>query len=65
MERQGNAWHDMVTQGAWHDMVTQGNARHGKERKCKAWHGVGPWLWKQAKIKEEKEKHELHRRHND
>jgi hypothetical protein len=26
---------------------------------------VGPWLWKQAKIKEEKEKCELHERHND
>jgi hypothetical protein len=26
---------------------------------------VGPWLWKQAKIKEEKEKCELRGRHSD
>jgi hypothetical protein len=26
---------------------------------------VGPWLWKQAKIKGEKEKCELHGRHSD
>jgi hypothetical protein len=26
---------------------------------------VGPWLWKGAKIKEEKEKYELRRRHSD
>jgi hypothetical protein len=28
-------------------------------------YNVGPWLWKQAKIKEEKEKCELRGRHGD
>jgi hypothetical protein len=33
--------------------------------KLKTMNIVGPWLWKQAKIKGEKEKCELCRRHND